>query len=257
MTTLDFNPNLHNPHLDGSPYLKLNGKTGIVLLHGFTATPVEVRGLAKYLDEKGLSVAAPMLAGHGTSHKDLYTIHWREWVNTAIESYNYLAENCDQVIMAGESTGAVVSLYMAATHPDLTGVLAFAPAMRLQLKWADKFAIRFLYHFIKEKPKMDLVQDTTWQGYRFNPLNGVRQLLKLQTATLKVLNNLSQPVAVFMGGRDRTIDPASDKIILDNISSSVKESYFFPESPHCILLGQDFQKAADLTWNFIQKITNN
>jgi carboxylesterase len=255
MTPYDQNPNLHNPHLDGSPIYKPNGKTGVVLLHGFTATPVEVRNLAEYFHQKGLSVAAPTLAGHGTSPQDLYTVHWQDWIATAEESYAQLSAVCDQIFMAGESTGAVVSLYVAAIHPELAGVLAFAPAMRLPLGWMDRFVIQFLYKFIKEKPKMDLEQDTTWQGYRVNPLNGVRQLLALQNATIAKLKDVVQPVVVVMGGRDKTIDPISGDLVYQGISSAIKETHFFPESPHCILLGKDFEKAASLAWQFIQKTT--
>jgi alpha-beta hydrolase superfamily lysophospholipase len=48
---------LHSPGSD----------TGVLLIHGLMAAPEEVREWAQFLYEKGLTVYAPRLAGHGTS----------------------------------------------------------------------------------------------------------------------------------------------------------------------------------------------
>ena len=121
------------------------------------------------------------------------------------------------------STGAVVSLFFAALHPEIAGILAFSPAMRLPLGFIDKFAIKFLSGMIKYSPKNDLDGNTTWQGYRVNPLNGVKQLIALEDETINNLKNITQPVLVFIGGKDKTIDLVSGDIVIDNISSQEKK----------------------------------
>ena len=47
------------PKLDGSSFLLPGGPTGILLLHGFTATTVEMRYLAEELHRRGYTVSAP------------------------------------------------------------------------------------------------------------------------------------------------------------------------------------------------------
>ena len=59
--------NLHNPQLDGDPFWFEGGPIGVLLVHGFTATPVEVRRLADRLNAQGYTVAGPLMAGHGTA----------------------------------------------------------------------------------------------------------------------------------------------------------------------------------------------
>ncbi|MCK5922826.1 MAG: hypothetical protein KAG66_17925, partial [Methylococcales bacterium] len=60
-----------NEHLDGRPFLWKSGRVGILLVHGWTATPVEIRLLAENLYAAGYSVAGPTMAGHGTTPQDL------------------------------------------------------------------------------------------------------------------------------------------------------------------------------------------
>ena len=61
-----------NPHLDGSTKLLDGKKYRFLLIHGFTATTVEVMGLAGYLNERGYPVYAPLLRC-GSSPEDLNT----------------------------------------------------------------------------------------------------------------------------------------------------------------------------------------
>jgi len=55
------------------------GDTGALLIHGYLATPEEMRGLAEHLANDGLMVHAPLVAGHGTSLADLLQTTWQDW----------------------------------------------------------------------------------------------------------------------------------------------------------------------------------
>ena len=253
MNEKTLNPHLHNPQLDGSPILSLAGKTGVLLLHGFTATPFEVRRLAEFFMRRGLSVATPALAGHATAPEDMLRVHWQDWLKTGEDGYAQLASHCDRIFVGGESTGAVVALLLAALHSEIAGVLAYSPAMKLPLGFIDKIVIKYLSGIVKYSPKSDLEGNTTWQGYRVNPLNGVKQLIALENETIGKLHNITQPVLVFMGGKDKTIDLVSGDIVIDNISSRFKKKYFYPDAEHCILLGDKFDETANLAWQFIQE----
>lgn len=254
MISEHLNPHLHNPHLDGSPVDFKGGKTGVLLLHGLTATPVEVRHLAEYLHQQGLTLAAPLLPGHGTRPEDLNHTRWQEWIDTAEQSYAKLKQQCTTIFVGGESTGAVIALYLAALHPEISGILAYAPAIKLRLSCPKRLGIKLFAGWLQDFQKKGLDEDTTWQGYRIHPLKGVKQLLALQTATRKQLKKIHQPVLIFTGGQDNTIDQTSAEMVQEGVSSPVKLAYFFENSPHCILLGQDFDAVAEISWQFIQDL---
>lgn len=57
------------PILTGAEHIFLpssSRKSGVLLLHGFTSSPFEMKELAYLLHERQFSVSIPLLAGHGT-----------------------------------------------------------------------------------------------------------------------------------------------------------------------------------------------
>ena len=68
-----------------------NGKA-VLLVHGWTSTPYELRRLGKYLNENGYTVYAPQLKGHGTIPKDLEQVRWTDWLEDLEKSYAFLSE---------------------------------------------------------------------------------------------------------------------------------------------------------------------
>ena len=163
---------LFNPHLEGGPFFWEAGPVGVFLSHGFTATCAEARPLAKRLHADGFSVAGPLLPGHGSVPQDLNRVCWQDWARAGEETYQQLKMRCERVFVGGESMGAVLALYLASQHPEAAGVLAFAPALKLNLRTIDLLKLRLLAPFVRWVPKQSLDGSTNWQGYPVNPLKG-------------------------------------------------------------------------------------
>src|SRR3972149_1032004 len=66
-----------------------NGRA-VLLIHGWTSTPYEVRRLGKYLNEKGYTAHAPLLKGHGTAPEDLEQSSWQDWLKNIDEAHSRL-----------------------------------------------------------------------------------------------------------------------------------------------------------------------
>ena len=45
----------------------LGGETGILLIHGFTASPIDLKPIGEIFHNWGYTVNAPLLTGHGTT----------------------------------------------------------------------------------------------------------------------------------------------------------------------------------------------
>ena len=54
--------------------------TGVLLIHGFTGTPSEVRLLGEFLKDKGYTVRGILLKGHGTTIEDMRKCGYRDWI---------------------------------------------------------------------------------------------------------------------------------------------------------------------------------
>ncbi|NIR67628.1 MAG: hypothetical protein GWN61_23810, partial [candidate division Zixibacteria bacterium] len=95
--------------------------------------------------------------------------------------------------MGGESTGGLVSLRLAEKYPEITGILAYAPALKINSTLMDRitlFMVSPFLPFINKEPSDD---GLAWQGYTVNPLKGVKQLLKLQKVVKSELSSITQP----------------------------------------------------------------
>lgn len=252
MTTLG-NPNLHNPHLNGNAFFWQNGPVGIFLSHGYTATAGEVRLLAEKLRGNGYTVAGPLLPGHGTHPDDLNRVRWQDWAKAGQETIDRLFETCEQVIVGGESMGGLLALYLAAQNPKAKAVLLYAPAIALTVSNFDRFKLYLSAPFISQTPRQKLDCPDTWQGYPSLPLKGVIQLLRFQAATLPLLRNIYQPVQIFQGRLDQTVAAGAGEIILNGVSSKVKEHHWMEKSHHTILLDVELDDVTAKTLAFIER----
>lgn len=247
-------PLLQHPELEGGPFYWEAGPTGVLLSHGFTATSAEVRPLAQLLHAQGYTVAGPLLPGHGTTPEDLNRARWQDWYAAVQETYQELARRCQRVIVGGESTGALLALYLASQTPQVAGVICYAPALRLQISRSNQIKLRLLAPFVTAVPKANVKDDNPWQGYFVNPLKGTLQLLRLQKALRPRLPAVHQPLLLVQGRLDPTVTADAPQIIHDEVSSQVKEMHWFEHSAHCIILEKELPQVAEVTLRFIRDI---
>jgi carboxylesterase len=245
---------LINPHLDGSSFHWPAGPVGILLVHGFTATTVEVRDLAKSLLAAGYTVAGPLLPGHYTQPTDLNHVRWQDWVKTVEQEYAQVAKECRNVVVGGESTGGLLALYLASHHPEVAAVLTYAPALRLQISAWDRLRLRLLAAFIPSIPKPKAGQDTRWQGYPVYPLRGTLQFLRLQQEVRRSLPGIQQPLLVVQGRLDPTVHPGVPEEIVTGVNSQVCELHWMERSHHVVLLDDELEQATEITLRFLHRV---
>src|SRR6185503_16150603 len=60
-----------------------DGRTGVLLVHGFTGTPMSMRPWGEHLAAEGFAVRCPLLPGHGTRWQDCNQVDEDAWVGEA------------------------------------------------------------------------------------------------------------------------------------------------------------------------------
>jgi carboxylesterase len=250
---------IRNPHLEGDAFFWQGGETGALLIHGFTATTAEVRLLGEHLHARGYAVSAPLLPGHQTTPQDMNRRRWREWTRAVDDAYAQLAARCERVFVCGESMGALLGLYLASEHPEIAGVVVYSPALRVASHSTKMLMARALARVVPHvaKPVGALCDaDARWKGYSVNPIPALVQMNNLQREVKKRLSHIHQPLLVIQGRRDKTIDLRSGEIILRSVSSSDKEIHWLEESTHCVILDKEWERAAELTVKFIERVSD-
>ena len=124
------------------PFFLPGSRTGILLIHGFTGTPKEMRWMGEYLNrELGFTCLGVRLAGHATRPKDMVRSRWTDWTASVEDGYNLLRGAVDNIYLVGLSMGGALSLLMS-TRLNVKGIVTISapymmpdehPAWQIQL----------------------------------------------------------------------------------------------------------------------------
>lgn len=98
---------------DGSGAL---ASVGVLLVHGFTGSPVSLRPLAELLSKRGFAVEMPRLPGHGTQPRDLLPYRYSDWRAEALAALGRLRARTQHVVAVGLSMGGALVLDLASTE---------------------------------------------------------------------------------------------------------------------------------------------
>jgi carboxylesterase len=90
------------------------GPDAVMLIHGLTGTPAEMRHLARQLRKRGFSVMVPQLAGHCGSVAALKRSRWEDWYAGIEAAFTQLSAMHATVFVSGLSMGALLALELAA-----------------------------------------------------------------------------------------------------------------------------------------------
>lgn len=113
-----------------------DGAPGLLLIHGFTGTPAELRYLGRGLAMEGIGAHGPVLDGHCTRVEDLGHTTWRDWLGSVqrkIESLERIYRP-GKFFIGGLSMGALLAIHEHVQKPGrYAGLIVMAVPLRLPL----------------------------------------------------------------------------------------------------------------------------
>lgn len=192
-----------------NPFEIKGSKEAVLLLHGFTGTPGEMRPIADAIhDAFGYTCVAPLLPGHGTTIEDLDTTTFLNWQQAARDSYEKLSKSYQKVHVAGLSAGALLCMDLLLRYPDIASAVLLAPA--ISLRGISKKVMRLLLcvplpplFFPISKPPAQIQEHIAYRAY---PLRSLKQFGLLQSLTKRSLRNIPTPTLTIYSTADKTID---------------------------------------------------
>jgi len=251
---------------------RLDGDNGssVILIHGLTGTPNEMRFLANYLNKKGYTVICPRLANHGESLSVLKKTRWQDFYKSVRDAgaVRKALEGEGPVFVAGLSMGALLALVLADEFRErIAGVTCLAPTLFYDgwntpgTKFLMPLACTPLKHFFyfKEEPPygirneaiqnrvhkyyslatLDRMENVAQYGYPFYPVTQLYQLQLLVRYLSKRLSRIKTPVQLIQAKDDDMTSIKNSKYIYDRIRSEMKEMILLYNSYHVITVDQE------------------
>ena len=259
-----------------SEFQDKRNKKAILLFHGLTGSPFEMRKYGDFLFKNGYDVFCYSFPGHGERISEIETVTWQDWCNFAQRKYHELRCNYDQFFVSGLCLGASMAVYLAEHNDDITGVIALSTTLFLDgfcipwtiylLPFALKTIIRFYYTFPEddcfgvknERTRKSLAKITAKAdiGMDNYPLNCVDGLLKLSKDVRKNLNKVHCPILCIHSKYDNLSSTKGAKVVLNGVSSKIKQYIELNDSYHMVLYDNEKDFVMASVKDFLSKLVS-
>jgi carboxylesterase len=229
-------------HLVNQPfYFKGGNGKAVLLIHGWTSTPYEVRRLGAYLNENGYTVYGPMLRGHGTVPRDLEDVKWTDWLTDVSVAYDKLKSNHEKIYVAGTSIGGSLAVILAKKKPEMSGLILMAMPYKLKFEPLVMMFSKMLGIFKKYNKKYypptfgvstTITRIISYQTY---PIASVYETFELVRVARKKLYEVKQPCFIIQSKSDHIISKSSLEKIYAGIGSKMKQKKYIKRAYHTFI----------------------
>lgn len=236
------------------PFLLPGGERGVLLVHGFTGSPSEMRLLGNYLNDLGYTVLAPRLPGHGSSPEEMAKTSWPLWYSAVEDAYILLSGLCTEIDVVGLSMGGLLSLKLSLEYPVNRVASLSAP-----IYIADKrLPMLPLYRLIrsyasKRRRRFYDVDEIYSVCYDRTPLKCLQSLIELIKHVDQILPTVSKPTLIVQSRNDHTVRPKSARYIYDRVSSIQKQLIWLEESGHIVTLDLERDQVFEVVADFLRQ----
>lgn len=253
---------------------------GVLLIHGLTGTPMEMRLLAKGLNHAGFTVYAMQLAGHCGDVDDLLATGWRDWYASVEAATDKLSERVDHLFVGGLSMGALLALKLAAERPrQIAGVGVYGATFRYDgwsIPWTARLS--FLLPLVKklglgryrvfeeqhpyglrdERLRNQVVAamrsgDSIMAGLLGNPWHSLADLYQLSTHVRSLLPKVTSPCLVAHASEDDVASVRNAEIVLRGVNAPT-ELLLLDDSYHMITIDRQRRMLIERSARFFNSI---
>ncbi len=250
------------------------GSHAVLLIHGLTGSPFELKHLARKLNKAGFTVKGPSLAGHGTSLAELKQTRWEDWYGTVRTAVIGMQREYDSVSVAGLCMGALLALCLA--HDPECEVSAVAllsttlfydgwslPWYRFLLPLAYLPPIKYFYSFGEREPygikdermraQVALSLKDSSLAYDTFPSQSLHELFKVIGRVKKILPEVKAPALIIHAVEDDLVSVKNADYVERRIGSDTVRKVLLDDSYHMVTLDKQKEVVAEEIVRFFRE----
>ena len=256
------------------------GRSGVLLIHGLTGTPMEMKLLGKGLNRAGFTVHGMQLAGHCGNVDDLLATGWHDWYASVEEAADELRSKVDHLFVGGLSMGALLALKLAAERPDqVCGVGVYGATFRYDgwsipavarlsflLPLFKKLGIGRNRSFMEAPPygirderlraqvsSAMLGGDCAAAGLPGNPWYSLADMYELAADVRQRLSQVTAPCLVAHASEDDVASVKNAELVMREVSAPV-ELLLLKDSYHMITIDKERRTLIERSAAFFEAI---
>lgn len=245
----------------------------VLLLHGLSSTPLELRYLAKSLHQAGFTVLVPDLPGYscGTDEKPM-----QEWISEAVKAFDMLKSKYEMVSVGGLSMGATLSAAVVQQRPAAQALLLLSitlnydgwtiPRYHFLLNWLYFTPLRHRWRYHESAPfglKNEALRKRIARTMEKESLSEIGpstislpalyQANKLTKHVKKHISEIQNDCLMIHAIDDDTASPMNALFVRDHIQSPVKRLIMLDDSYHMITSDNERETVAREAILFLQE----
>lgn len=247
------------------PFFFPGNRTGVLLVHGFTGTPKEMRWMGEYLNrELGCTCLGIRLTGHATRPKDMIRSRWTDWTASVEDGYNLLRGATDKIYLAGLSMGGALSLFMSTKFEEpVKGIVAMSTPYRMPSEhpaWQIRIISYFKAYIRKNKgdPGSGWFDREAFKEHLSYPLNPIRSAAELETLLDRLrpaLPRITVPVCLIHSADDDYVVPENmENIYAGLVNAADKTKHYVNGSGHVITRDAARTQVFEIARDFIERV---
>jgi carboxylesterase len=245
----------------------------VLLLHGLSSSPIELRYLARYLHNEGFTVCAPLIEGYsaGSSEQTM-----EQWVESAAREFDALAARYERVSICGLSIGGALAMRLIRERPSAQSLVLLSltlaydgwaiPWYRFLLDWAYYTPLRNTYRYRESEPfgvRNEALRKKIARAMQRNSFSEVgpstislpalHQALRLARAARKDVAAIENDTLVIHAIDDETSSPRNPRYVIDHIGANFLRTLWLDDSYHMITSDNEREIVARETTLFLRE----
>ncbi len=246
---------------------------GVLLLHGLSSSPLEMRFLARALHREGFTVSAPIIDSYS---QDPEQPDMQRWIDAAVQAFDTLAATCRHVSICGLSMGATLSLAVAHARPTARAVALLSttldydgwaiPWYRFLLDWIYYTPMRNRWRYREAAPfglKNEALRakvarsmestDFSEIGPSTMSLPALHEATRLCRHVKRILPEIRNDLLLVHAIDDETASPKNVRLVGAQVQSVFRRTIFLDDSYHMITVDNEREIVARETVVFLRE----